>query len=188
MNELTEKLSKLEIHSSNKDKIIVNTTKEEVWTTMMLVLTDISNNDKHEYYEDIMSAFHEISQLYGPSGFSNKRVSSNTDMILLKMMNEYENLIRCFRHYFSDCIQDDESCAITFEQVRTYMNNHKDNIEDYDMIDIAFDDSIKYLRSDSDNYKIMNIIILSEVPMYLPSDISYKMLDALEHLNFTFDI
>lgn len=191
MDEITKGIEKIQVSSSN-NKMIVISGRQEVWSTMMLVLEDISNSqekqDEFDNIDEIFEIIPEITNYFGEDGFKHEKISKETDSVLLSLMDEYEDLIRAFRYYFCDSIVSDFGCAKAFQEINIYVDEHSDELVkeglNVNMMKTVLQETIYFLNNDVDQYKYKNLNTLSFLPLHLSYDIRHIYFDAYEFLRY----
>lgn len=174
---------------SNDQKYIINTSKEEVYQTMLLMLNEIilKGEDEFELFEDINDILPEFYDLIKDH---DKLISDKADEVFLSLQTyeKYENLVRCFRFYYSNCIKSDIECSQSFKDIKEWILNNNliyDLFEfDKELLIQSLDITIDFLDDVNDEFDISCLITLTLLLFILPDKLRLKYNDASQYIRF----
>jgi len=181
------------------NELTVQTPKDEVLNTFILTLAEIIET-KHDfqYYTEVNNMITEIYQLY--DNIENK-ITKETNSVLLRIqiIPEYEDVIRCMRYYFYDIVKNDSQCSAIFKYIRSYIIDNDtitNDILDKEYLNLlikSLDCVISLLDDEIDEMSPLWLIPLDVFPSYIsllrdiPDDMLDQFYDAYSYFKYVFD-
>lgn len=179
-----------------KQEFTVETPKEEVLNTFILMLAEIIET-KHDfkYYTEVNNM---ITEIYELNDNMENKITKETNSVLLRIQTipEYEDVIRCMRYYFYDMVKNDAQCSSIFKDIRSYIienNTITNDIVDTDYVNLlikSLNYVISILDDELDEISPLCLIPLDLFPSYIhilrdiPDDMLDQFYDAYSYFRY----